>query len=162
MAREARVLLWSILLFGALLALAPTAWSFFQLVFLSDPWDVVNASGSACKLRDHPAISNRQGMVAVLREADCAGLFMQGAFYFVVFVHPIGERNTGDNLAFQYAPGVNAPNPTISWKAPTSLAVDAPGPIDQVRIQNSQVNGVNLEYDLGGVRTIWDAFENSF
>lgn len=157
MARKARILLRGILLFGALLALAPTAWTFCEIVFLSDPWDVVNASGSACTFRDHPGIENHRGTVAVLREANCAGAFAQDVFYLVVFVHPISERNTRDNLAFQYAHGVNAPNPKISWETPTLLAIEAPGPIDQVKVQNGQINRVNINYDLGGIWTIWDA-----
>ena len=93
---------------------------FYELATTKPPnWDVVVAEGSDCQLKDHPPLSNRQGLVAVLREANCPGDLAQGTAYNVVFVHRADESNTRDNIAFQYTPGfegnIPSPLPTIVW-----------------------------------------------
>ena len=97
-------------------------------------WDVVVAKGSDCQLRDHQALSNRHGVIAVLREANCPGDFAQGTAYNVVFVHAVDESNTRDNIALQYTPGFEgyneSPLPIIVWTTPNSLEITAPGVVD--------------------------------
>ena len=145
-----------------LAAVGQQAWFFLVFTYLiaTTPrpnWDVVVAHGSDCQLRDDAPLSNHRGVVAVVREANCPGDFAQGTEYDVVFVHTRGERNTTENLAFQYTPGfegyVESPLPELVWKDATSLQITAPGVIEDIKVQKSEVGGVRVTYLLG--RRLW-------
>ncbi|MGA7093567.1 MAG: hypothetical protein WCB01_15220 [Candidatus Cybelea sp.] len=149
---------------GALVLIGPYVNSvvdFFQMLATVRPlnWDVVEAKGSDCQLRDHPAFNNNHGMVAV-REANCPGYFAQGTAYNVVFVHSTGEANDRDNLAFQYTPGFEgntpSPLPTVIWKSATLLEITAPGVIEDIKVQKTDVSGIRLSYSLGRRLSILD------
>lgn len=120
-------------------------------------WDVVQAKGSDCQLSDHKPLPNGRGMVAVVREANCASDFAQGTSYNVVFVHRADEANTKANLVFQYTPGfqgdVYSPVTKLLWQSSTSLHITAPGVIEEIQTQKPEFNGVSLSYTLG--RRLW-------
>lgn len=122
-------------------------------------WDVVVARGSDCQLKDHPPLDNHRGVVAVLREANCPGDFATGTVYNVVFVHTLGEPNTRENLAFQYAPGfegtVESSLPKLVWKNASSLGITAPGVIDDIKVQKNEVGGVSLTYTFDRRPWLW-------
>ncbi len=143
---------------GALVLIGPYVYfvvGFFFMLATARPlnWDVVEAKGSDCQLRDHPAINNNHGMVAVLREANCPGYLAQGTAYNVVFVHATGEANDRDNLAFQYTPGFEgntpSPLPEVIWKSATLLEVTAPGVVEDVKVQKTDISGIRLSYTIG-------------
>jgi hypothetical protein len=123
-------------------------------------WDVVVAKGSDCQLSDHPPTRNHNGIVAILRDANCPGEFAQGTSYEVIFVHRADEANTSDNLAFQYTPGFEgntlSPLPALVWKSSTLLEVTAPGVIEDIKVQKTDVSGIRLSYRLSRRLSILD------
>jgi len=131
--------------------------SYFLATTKPPNWDVVKAKGSDCQLSDHKPLPNGRGMVAVVREANCPGDFAQGTSYNVVFLHPIGQPNTRENLVFQCTPGfegdVYSPVTNLLWQGPTSLHITAPGVIEEIQVQKTVVKGIILSYKLG--RRLW-------
>ncbi len=78
----------------------------------------------------------------------------------MVFVHSTGEANDRDDLAFQYTPGFEgntpSPLPTVIWKSATLLEITAPGVIEDIKVQKTDVSGIRLSYSLGRRLSILD------
>lgn len=113
-------------------------------------WDVVEAGGSGCQLKDLAPLSNHHGTVAVLRKANCPGHFAQGRLYNVIFIHRAGEANDRENLAFQYTPWNDKlwPLPSLVWTSPSQLTITVPDAIDAIVIQKAEIGGTQVVYKL--------------
>lgn len=137
------------------MALRTVLWFIYMIATVRVNWDVVNAKGSDCQLVDRRWVKNGNGLVAVLRDANCPGPLAQGTGYNVIFLHKAGEPNTKENIVFQYTPGFErnelAPYPTIAWNGTSRLEIHAPGVIERIVVQRDSLAGVHVQYKLDEV-----------
>jgi hypothetical protein len=117
------------------------------------------ASGAAdrCILHDLRTFHNGAVYVAVLRDVNCPEPLAQGSGYFVIFVHKITERNTIENLVFQYEPGFNgramSGPPFVRWLKPNVLEVAERGTIEELDKEVLRIDGIRILYSLGNVES---------
>jgi hypothetical protein len=150
---------------GRMLAIRLSTWLVLLLLFSVGVWlihyfstlnrdDVVgNASGGSatCDLRDLFTVPSGNGLEATVREAGCRAALAQGALYYVVFVHEPGEKNTTENMVFEYEPsfgffdGKVAPPPKLTWTDASTLSISASG-IQRIRTQKRKLGNVVISY----------------
>ncbi len=141
-----------------LLAAVAILWCSWSLIWIlrAITWNGIGIDGDVgtppCLATELSTQNASSDQVATIRRVECRG-DRDGIVGMFVFVHKAKIPNAAENLVFRYTPTADRTktNPTITWLSGSRLAIAVgSGVILQVTKQLGSIDGVTIEYSLGG------------